>query len=86
MSDIRQSAILLSEALRRRRKVAEGIVTKYSEDKGIGFILEETGREVRVERSELEMPGYKYLNIGDRVTFELKDTVRGPEAKSVIRL
>jgi len=66
--------------------VAEGIVTMYREDKGIGFIREETGREIRVERNELEMPGYKYLNIGDRVRFELKDTVRGPEAKSVIRL
>ena len=66
--------------------MAEGIVTMYSEDKGIGFIREETGREIRVERTELEMPGYKYLNIGDRVTFELKDTVRGPEAKNVTRL
>ena len=43
--------------------MAEGIVTEYSEDKGIGFIREETGTEIRVERSELEMPGYKYLNI-----------------------
>ena len=66
--------------------MAEGIVTEYSEDKGIGFIREETGKEIRVERSELEMPGYKYLNIGDRVRFEVKDSIRGPEAKSVTRL
>jgi cold shock CspA family protein len=43
--------------LRRRINLVEGIVTKYSEDKGIGFIREETGKEIRVERSELKMPG-----------------------------
>jgi CspA family cold shock protein len=77
---------LIPDALRRRRKVAEGIVTKYSEDKGFGFIREETGKEILVERSSLEMPGYKYLNVGDRVRFEVKDSIRGPEAKSVKRL
>ena len=44
--------------------MAEGIVTKYSEDKGIGFIPEKTGKGIRVERSDLEIPGYKHLNVG----------------------
>lgn len=63
--------------------MAEGIVDKYSEDKGYGLIRQDDGTEVFFERSSIEMVGYKTLTGGDRVSFEVKETVRGPEAKNV---
>jgi len=65
----------------------EGIVHRYSEDKGFGYIIQDyNGKIVRVERSSIDMSGYKTLVPGDRVTFEVKDTIRGPEAKHVGKL
>lgn len=66
--------------------MASGIVDRYSEDKGLGYILQDDGKMVRVERSSIEMTGYKTLIPGERVTFEVKDTIRGPEAKHVKKL
>lgn len=64
----------------------EGIVDRYSEDKGFGYIIQDDGKRVLVERSSIEMTGYKTLIPGERVTFEVKDSIRGPEAKHVKKL
>jgi CspA family cold shock protein len=66
--------------------LANGVVDRYSEDKGFGYIVEEDGTVVLVERSSIDMSGYKTLVPGERVSFEVKDTVRGPEAKHVKKL
>lgn len=63
--------------------LTEGIVDKYSEDKGFGYIIQDDGEEVLVERSFIDMPGYKTLTPGERVTLEVKETYRGPEARNV---
>ena len=63
--------------------MAGGVVTRYSEDKGFGFTRQDDGKEVFVERTSLDMPGYKTLNIGDRVTFDVKQTIRGLKAENV---
>ena len=41
---------------------------------------------VLVERASIDMTGYRTLIPGERVTFEVKDTVRGPKAKHVKKL
>jgi CspA family cold shock protein len=64
----------------------EGIIDRYSEDKGFGYILQDDGKIVLVERSSIEMTGYKTLIPGERVTFQVKNTLRGPEAKHVKKL
>lgn len=61
--------------------MTEGIVDKYSEDKVFGYIIQDNGEEVLVERSSIDMPGYKRLVPGERVTLEVKETYRGPEAQ-----
>jgi CspA family cold shock protein len=63
--------------------LANGIVDRYSEDKGFGYIIRDDGKIVHVERSSIEMTGYKTLIPGELVTFEVKDSIRGPEAKHV---
>ena len=63
--------------------MAEGVVDKYSEQRGIGYIVQDEGFEILVERSDLDMPGYKTLTPGERVAFELVRTSRGFAAKKV---
>ncbi len=62
----------------------EGIVDRYSEQKGFGFIVtQDNGKEVAFHRSAIMMNGYKTLSGGDRVRFEVDETIRGLEAKHI---
>jgi CspA family cold shock protein len=63
-----------------------GMVDRYSEDKGFGFIRQDGGKEIRVRRSSINMPGYKTLSPGEQVSFEVVETIQGPEARNVERL
>jgi CspA family cold shock protein len=66
--------------------MAKGTVDRYSEDKGFGFIRQDDGKHVRVQRSSINMPGYKTLIPGERVSFEVIETTEGPEARNLERL
>ncbi|MGD8372140.1 MAG: cold-shock protein [Syntrophobacterales bacterium] len=66
--------------------MAEGIVKWFSEQKGYGFIQQEEGRDIFVHYSSIEMAGFKTLAEGERVSFEVEESDRGPVAKNVQRL
>ena len=66
--------------------MVKGIVDSYSQQKGFGFIIQDDGRKLSFERSSINMPGYKTLAPGDQITFEVKETIRGPEAMNVTKL
>lgn len=66
--------------------MAEGVVKWFSEKKGYGFIEQEGGGDVFVHYSSIEMSGFKTLYEGDRVSFEVEESDRGPVAKNVSRL
>jgi CspA family cold shock protein len=66
--------------------VAEGTVKWFSEQKGYGFIEQEDGPDVFVHHSAIDMSGYKTLNEGDRVSFEIGEGDKGPAAKNVTKL
>ncbi len=66
--------------------MAEGTVKWFSEKKGFGFISQEEGEDVFVHHSSIDMPGFKALAEGDRVSFEVEETDRGPKAKNVRKL
>jgi CspA family cold shock protein len=63
--------------------MAEGIVKWFSDKKGYGFIEREEGKDLFVHHSSIDMGGFRTLAEGDRVSFEVNDTDRGPEAKNV---
>jgi CspA family cold shock protein len=63
--------------------LANGIVKWFSDKKGFGFIEQEEGGDIFVHHSAIEMEGFKTLSEGDRVTFDVEETSRGPAAKNV---
>lgn len=66
--------------------MAEGTVKWFNDRKGYGFINQEDGRDVFVHYSSIDATGFKTLSEGERVTFEIEESDRGPEAKSVRKL
>ncbi len=64
----------------------EGKVKWFNDSKGYGFIEQEDGPDVFVHFSSLQMEGFKTLNEGDGVTFEVTDGPKGPQATNVSRI
>ncbi len=64
--------------------MAQGTVKWFNAEKGYGFItLDEGGQDVFVHFSAIEMTGYKVLEEGQKVTFEVGQGAKGPQAESV---
>jgi CspA family cold shock protein len=60
-----------------------GTVKWFNDQKGFGFIEQENGPDVFVHHSAISMNGFRSLNEGDRVTFEIEQGQKGPAAKNV---
>ena len=63
--------------------MANGIVKWFNERKGYGFIEQDEGPDVFVHHSGINASGFKTLNDGDRVTFEIEEGQKGPRAIDV---
>ncbi|MBW1786448.1 MAG: cold-shock protein [Deltaproteobacteria bacterium] len=63
--------------------MANGIVKWFNSSKGYGFIEQEDGPDVFVHFSGIAGDGFKSLNEGDRVTFEIEQGQKGPAAVDV---
>jgi CspA family cold shock protein len=63
--------------------MANGIVKWFNERKGYGFIEQDEGPDVFVHHSGINASGFKSLNEGDRVTFEIEEGQKGPRAVNV---
>ena len=64
-------------------KVANGTVKWFNDQKGFGFIEQEDGPDVFVHHSAINATGFKSLNEGDRVTFDIEQGQKGPAAANV---
>ena len=66
--------------------MAEGIVKWFNNSKGYGFIEQPEGGDVFVHFSSIVMDGFKTLEEGMRVSFEVRDGDKGPQAVEVTPL
>jgi CspA family cold shock protein len=61
----------------------EGIVKWFNAEKGFGFISRDNGEDVFVHFSAIQGDGFKSLEEGQRVTFDVVDGPKGPQAANV---
>ncbi len=65
--------------------MATGTVKWFNDTKGYGFITAEDGTDAFVHHSDIEGEGFKTLNEGESVEFEMTQGDKGPKALSVRR-
>jgi cold shock protein len=67
--------------------MAKGTVKWFSDQKGYGFISPEDGsKDVFVHHSSIQGEGFKSLQDGQSVEFEVTDGPKGPQASNVVKL
>ena len=64
----------------------QGKVKWFNAEKGYGFIEREDGGDVFVHYSAIQTEGFKTLNEGEKVEFEIVEGARGPQAANVVKV
>lgn len=66
--------------------MAKGKVKWFNSQKGFGFIEMENGKDIFVHHNEIQGQGYKSLEEGEEVEFEIKKGPKGDQATNVVKL
>ena len=64
----------------------QGVVKWFNDAKGYGFITRENGPDVFVHHASILAEGFRTLSEGDRVSFDVSDGPKGPQASNVVRI
>ncbi|AFW91318.1 cold shock-like protein cspB [Lactococcus cremoris subsp. cremoris UC509.9] len=63
--------------------MTKGTVKWFNPDKGFGFITSEEGKDVFAHFSQIQTSGFKTLDEGQKVTFDVEAGQRGPQAVNI---
>lgn len=66
--------------------MCNGTVKWFNNQKGYGFISDENGKDIFVHYSGVNMEGFKSLNEGDNVEFDIIEGEKGPQAINVTKI
>ena len=66
--------------------MVEGTVKWFNDAKGFGFIEQDGGKDVFVHHTAIKAEGFKSLQEGARVSFQVVDGAKGPAAEDVVQL
>lgn len=64
--------------------MSEGTVKWFNESKGFGFIAQDGGQDVFVHHSAIQAKGFRTLQEGERVRFDVVEGKKGPAAENVV--
>ena len=66
--------------------MAEGTVKWFNDAKGFGFIEQDNGPDVFAHFSAIQAEGFKSLTEGERVSFEVTEGQKGPQASNIVKI
>ncbi|HEL1828615.1 TPA: cold-shock protein [Streptococcus suis] len=66
--------------------MVQGTVKWFNAEKGFGFIAQENGPDVFAHFSEIQSNGFKSLEDGQKVTFEVEQSQRGLQATNITKI
>ncbi|EGY76309.1 cold-shock protein [Peptoniphilus indolicus] len=64
----------------------KGTVKWFNGEKGFGFITGEDGKDVFCHFSQIQKEGFKTLNEGQAVEFDVVESEKGPQAENIVEL
>lgn len=63
-----------------------GVVKWFNAEKGFGFITQDNGEDIFVHFSNIQKDGFKTLEEGEKVQFDVAEGPKGPQAENVVSM